>query len=511
MKAFHVSHTVADVVRLGSTAALIVALGLAACSDSGVTPPPGTPTSSQVSLAVRVDVSAFSTITQVVVEVTAPDIETPLAFNLTITNGIASGSITIPAGSQRTITVTAFDAAAIATHRGSVVVAIIEGENPLANVTLEALQGDQPIEARIGTLLVSIEPSADTLNMGDTLRLASTVVNGFNDTLAVQVRWATLNPAVAWVDTAGLVTALGPGDVSIVGTYAGVGAGAQLLVLGPPSLLSFFSIEPSGSERSAPEGEIYVVLSNGTGLMRLTNDTLLDGGPALSPDGSKIAWHSRRDATGHFEDVWVMSADGSGRTNLTSASGFIDASPSWSQDGSTITFVSDRDLHPNPDGREIYVMNADGTAQTRITNNLFWDDSPSWSSDGRIAFRSIRNSESHIWVMNADGSNETQVTAVAGGSEPSWSPDAIWIAFVSAVDGDREIYIIHPDGSNLTQLTSDPAIDESPTWSPNGSQIAFISTRDGGIGQVFLMNVDGTNPIKITSGSESKGGVSWRN
>lgn len=509
MKALHVGPVLAELVSSSSAAVLILALGLAACSDSAVTPPHGEP--SQVSLAVRVDVSAFSTISQVVVVVTAPDIETPLVFNLTITDGIASGSITVPTGSQRTITVTAFDAAAIATHRGSVVVDIVEGENPLTNVTLEALQGDLPIVARIGTLIISIEPSADTLNMGDTLRLAPTVVNGSNDTLDVQVRWATLNPAVAWVDTAGLVTALGPGDVTIVATYAGVGAGAQLLVLGPPSLLSFFSIEPTGSERGAPEGEIYVVLSNGTGLKRLTDDTLLDGGPALSPDGSKIAWHSRRDATGHFEDVWVMSFDGSGRTNLTSASGFIDASPSWSSDGSKIAFVSDRDLHTSPDGREIYVMNVDGTAQTRITNNLFWDDSPSWSSDGRLTFRSIRNSASHIWVMNADGSGETQVTAVAGGSEPSWSPDARWIAFVSAVDGDSEVYIIHPDGSNLTQLTSDPAIDESPTWSPNGLQIAFISTREGGIGQVFVMNADGTNPTRLTSGSEPKGGVSWRN
>jgi alpha-tubulin suppressor-like RCC1 family protein len=210
--------------------ALLATLFIAACSQTTLTDAVDGPSS--VSLTVRVDVSSFSAIDQVVVEVAGPGIATPLVFNLTITDGVASGTITVPTGSQRTITVTAFDAAGIATHRGSVVVDIVEGTNPVASVTLIGLQGDQPIEAHIGTIIVSVDPNADTLNVGDTLRLSATVVDGANDTLDVQVRWATLNPALAWVDTAGLVKALGFGEVTIVATYAGVGAAANLLIKG---------------------------------------------------------------------------------------------------------------------------------------------------------------------------------------------------------------------------------------------------------------------------------------
>ncbi len=82
----------ADFARLGESLRILL-IESGGLDDSAVTPEP---TSSQVSLAVRVDVSAFSAISQVVVVVTAPDIEIPLAFNLTIIDGIASGSITVP-------------------------------------------------------------------------------------------------------------------------------------------------------------------------------------------------------------------------------------------------------------------------------------------------------------------------------------------------------------------------------------------------------------------------------
>jgi len=210
-------------------ASILALVSVVACGQTGPTNPGSNPPQ-DVTLSVSVDVSAFSMIDQVVVEVTGPGIATPLVFNLTISAGTASGTVTVPAGAQRTFTLTAFDAAGIATHRGSVTVDVAEGTNALASVTMLGLQGDQPIVGHIGTLIVSIAPSSDTLIVGDTLRLTATVVDDIGDTLNVQVRWATLNPARAWVDTAGLVTALGSGTVMIVATYAGVGAAADLLI-----------------------------------------------------------------------------------------------------------------------------------------------------------------------------------------------------------------------------------------------------------------------------------------
>lgn len=106
-----------------------------------------------------------------VVEVTASDIETPLAFNLTVAEGTASGTITVPAGSDRTITVTASDAKGIDTHQGSVTVDISPGENDPIQITILPLAGDQPIQVVIATLAITITPSAATIAVGETVAL----------------------------------------------------------------------------------------------------------------------------------------------------------------------------------------------------------------------------------------------------------------------------------------------------------------------------------------------------
>ena len=74
-------------------------------------------------------------------------------------------------------------------------------------------------------------------------------------------------------------------------------------------------------------------------------------------------------------------------------------SPSWSPDGSRIAFASERD-----GSFEIYVMNADGGGQTRLTRNLESDLDPAWSPDGRsIAFTTNRDGNNELYLMSADG------------------------------------------------------------------------------------------------------------
>jgi Tol biopolymer transport system component len=165
-----------------------------------------------------------------------------------------------------------------------------------------------------------------------------------------------------------------------------------------------------------------------TGPVRqLTNNALIERFPAISPDSAKIAF-SRRDGT---DDIWMMNADGTGQTNLTNTPG-NDLYPNFSPDGTKIVFSSNRRAPDNTTDSEIYVMNADGSNLKALTTNSVTDESPVFSPDGtKIAFTSTRNGNTtveannkEIWVMNADGSSPVRLTKNSvEDSDPDWGPD----------------------------------------------------------------------------------------
>ena len=220
-----------------------------------------------------------------------------------------------------------------------------------------------------------------------------------------------------------------------------------------------------------------------------------------SPASGRIAFSSRRD--GNFE-IYVMNADGSGVTRLTDNDAG-DVLPSWSPDGRRIAFQSNRDGNV-----EIYVMNADGSGVTRLTDNDADDSEPSWSPDGRrIAFTSKRDGNWNTYVMNADGSGVTRLTDNEGVDwYTSWSPDGRRIAFMSDTDGDWEIYVMNADGSDVTRLTDNDGLDRDPSWSPDGRRIAFTSDRDGN-SEIYVMNADGSDVTRLTDTGFDNGSPSW--
>jgi Tol biopolymer transport system component len=88
---------------------------------------------------------------------------------------------------------------------------------------------------------------------------------------------------------------------------------------------------------------------------------------------------------------------------------------------------------------------------------------------GKIAFRSERDGNLDIYVMKADGTGLTRLTnnsAEDGLFGFAWSPDGSRIAFVSDRDGNDEVYVMNADGSGLTNLTNNPGDDKDPAWSP---------------------------------------------
>jgi Tol biopolymer transport system component len=233
---------------------------------------------------------------------------------------------------------------------------------------------------------------------------------------------------------------------------------------------------------------------------RLTTSPATDIFPTWSPDSRHVAFVSDRD--GNFE-IYVMKSDGSDILQFTSTqTNPGNGRAAWSKDGSRIAWDF---------GSEIYVMNADGSAQTRLTDDRFSDLAPSWSPDGRrLAIWSSRDSDWEIYTMNADGSGGlTRVTYSPGSdSQPAWSPDGKRIAFTSFRDRNLEIYVVNVDGSGTTRLTNDLADDSDPAWSADSTQIAFTSERDGNA-EIYVMNADGSGLARLTQNSADDRAPSW--
>src|SRR2546426_407431 len=106
--------------------------------------------------------------------------------------------------------------------------------------------------------------------------------------------------------------------------------------------------------------------------------------------------------------------------------------------------------------------------------------------NGKIAFDSNRDGNEEIYVINPDGTGETRLTNnPASDFSPTWSPDGTKIAFVSFRDGFSAIYIMNADGTGQTRITNNPEGDSEPDWSPNGTKIAFAKTHAGNI-QIYV-------------------------
>lgn len=186
----------------------------------------------------------------------------------------------------------------------------------------------------------------------------------------------------------------------------------------------------------------------------------------------------------HDGDIWVMNADGSQRTQLTDDPA-EDFDPAWSPDGTQIAFRSQRD-----GDEEVYLMAADGSRQRNLTQSPTSDYSPAWSPDGsQIAFATNRDPDSggnDIYVISVETGQMRRLTVGGGIDEyPTWSPDGDRIAYACSRGrlpegvADFDVCAMNSDGTESRRLTDAPGVSDYPAWSPDGAYIAFMSTRGG--------------------------------
>ncbi|HSP54791.1 MAG TPA: hypothetical protein VLS25_04305 [Dehalococcoidia bacterium] len=220
------------------------------------------------------------------------------------------------------------------------------------------------------------------------------------------------------------------------------------------------------SDRDGGNAEIYVMNADGSQETRLTTNPTQDSGPAWSADGSKIVF-LRRNEAGNDIALWNVAASGGEAVLLIDSPG-ADTMPAYSPDGSKIAYVHN---DPGEMDVELYVANADGSNPVRLTNNPTQDTNPNWSPDGSHIVYECEEGVNRVCMIDADGNNQhTLPTANPNEDrEPAWSPDGSRIAFESYAPPDYVggIYTMNPDGSDV-QLLSEEG-DYEPDWQPLSS------------------------------------------
>jgi polyisoprenoid-binding protein YceI len=222
------------------------------------------------------------------------------------------------------------------------------------------------------------------------------------------------------------------------------------------------------TQTSGEADHIHVIDSTGSGRPKQLTEGSFTATlwPTWSPDGSRLAFAQ---GEGDSSSIWVMNANGKNGRALTEDDLVEDATftpdefPTWSPDGERIAYTTFL-----PDGNDdIFVMNADGSSPTRLTSGPEYDTDPDWSPTGRlIAF----SRDGDIYTMSPDGSGARQLTrGSARDGAPAWSRDGRWLAFARADEsgttfaGPSRIIVMRADGSRLGRV---PLPGEAfwPSW-----------------------------------------------
>ncbi len=235
--------------------------------------------------------------------------------------------------------------------------------------------------------------------------------------------------------------------------------------------------------------------------------------PALSPDGSRVAYFSEKDF--YFVDLWL--ADGQSgepiRRLLKSTWSsnyetfrFINSAASWSPDGQFLAFAAKRGAKD-----DIVLLDVKRNAEVRrISVDLSGVTTPSWSPDGkRLVFTGYDGGLSDLFIINSDGSGLVRLTNDKYADlHPTWSPDGRTIAFTTDRGPDTDFAVLRVGNYRLATLdlaTSridvlermDIGKNVNPQWAPDGKSLAFVSDRNG-VSNIFLYDFGDREVYQLT-------------
>lgn len=260
-------------------------------------------------------------------------------------------------------------------------------------------------------------------------------------------------------------------------------------------------ISSQGQTNTSTIYDLYAMNPDGSNMIRLTYSANVGRG-AWSANGQHVGFSA---GPANNRDIFVINANGSGLTNITNSAGYDEEWPEWSAKGNMLIFSSKWDFTTGTalNNFEIFTYNMDDNIFTRLTNRTQNDLWPTYSPDGsKIAFHSsVGTGNTDVFTMNADGSGVTQLPGTAVLDQmPTWSPDGSQIAFMSTRAGNPDVWIMNADGTGQVQLTTDAAVDARPSWSRQLNKIFFASTRTG-FWNIYSMDPNGSNQMPVTSQS----------
>ena len=259
--------------------------------------------------------------------------------------------------------------------------------------------------------------------------------------------------------------------------------------------------------------QIYTSNADGSDIQQLTDDSQNNMFPAWSPDGTKIAYMAY---TGSSDQIFVMNADGSNKTELTTDVSLTNAIPAWSPDGTRIAYMSEAaDFSTQA---SVNVMNADGSGITALTDGTEQSGLPTWSPDGnKIAFICLDGSSvEQICTMNNDGSNVQQITSgtTTNYTSVSYAPSGSVLAYTTESVGVgyiEDLGTMNDDGSGSQTIANSNTSNIYVSWSPDGSKLLYnnFDTTEN-TQRLYTINLDGSAETVISPDNQYTMTSSWQ-